>query len=92
MMTLDYLKTLPLDIVQHHHRSGNCTEETYKAYCHLWQTSAPRFSVQACWCVECQATGPFADKEQYALDQVAQCQFPTSKRVATDMISRVKGA
>jgi hypothetical protein len=34
-------------------REGRITDEVYRAYCHEWQTSAPRFEIQACACESC---------------------------------------
>lgn len=44
-------------------RQGWISEDVYKAYCHVWQISAFRYSVQACRCAECLKTGPESDRE-----------------------------
>ena len=63
--TLESLKRKTLDQVEWLYRQGHITQDVYDAYCHLWQTSAPRFAVQACHCAECLKTGPAADHDAY---------------------------
>jgi hypothetical protein len=55
------MKTLSLEQAEFWFRNGLCTQTEFETYCHAWQTGAPRFSVQACWCAQCVKTGPFAD-------------------------------
>lgn len=52
-MTLENLKTYTLEQATYFVRQGVISQEMFEAYCHAWQTGAPRFAVQACRCAEC---------------------------------------
>ena len=60
MITLDYIKNLPLDAVEWQYRNGYISKAVWNEYVHLWQTSSPRFEVQACYCAECVRNGPIS--------------------------------
>lgn len=55
-MTLDSLKTTTYNEAEYYFRQGIISEELWAEYRHLWQSSAPRFALKACWCEICQAT------------------------------------
>lgn len=44
-----------LDEVTRMNREGRITDAVFVAYCHEWQSSAPRFEIQACRCAACLA-------------------------------------
>jgi hypothetical protein len=51
----DRMRTLTLDQATYWRNVGVCTEDEWRAYAHLWQTSAPRFDTRVCHCAECMA-------------------------------------
>ncbi len=57
-VTLESIKGFTLDQSTYFVRQGIISQELFDAYCHLWQTSVPRFAVQACHCPECLKSGP----------------------------------
>ena len=42
-----------LDQARYYAREGRITDAVFRSFLHVWQTSAPRFSTQACRCAEC---------------------------------------
>ncbi len=61
-MTLENIKTLTFNQAEYQYRNGVISEELWAEYRHLWQSSAPRFALRACYCVDCQRTsGVFDD-------------------------------
>ena len=42
-----------LEQVRYYVSVGRISYDVYRAYLHEWQTSAPRFSTQACHCASC---------------------------------------
>ena len=59
MLTLTQALSHTLDYVLLARSRGLCTEETWAAYAHAWQTGAPRFgAIRYCSCAECLAKYP----------------------------------
>lgn len=55
------LVRMPLQDAENARNWGEISEEQWKRYAHLWQTSAPRFGLRACQCAECVAKYPTAE-------------------------------
>ena len=46
-------------------KAGKISKEAWAKYRHLWQTSAPRFSLRACDCEECLKNFPSPEYEPF---------------------------
>ncbi len=55
-MTIDDLKTYTYEEARRAFYDGRIGDGLWEQYCHLWQTSAPRFGLRACACDHCRAT------------------------------------
>jgi len=53
MLDFRDIQTLPLRTVERMVIEGTITEETWKRYAHVWQTSAPRLELRMCDCETC---------------------------------------
>ena len=56
--TLEQIKTVTYAAAEQYFRNGLISETTWDEYCHLWQSSAPRFSLRACSCETCRRLSP----------------------------------